>query len=301
MGHHRLRGCDTAREWSVLGRLVEMHPVMFVLLVLALSYPRKDRLGPIKDFWNRKVIDRAIQSSQPFLNRTIYDEVDKLQLKLVDLSPEWLKYLLKDAMNQDSQDNPIKNKLLSGLLRVFDPILFKFTDAIGVELALTASRLRVNLNDNIQDSIRRNYYWHRLDKRNWYHDKIERLIQSVSGTIHLSINETMAASRDDYGNRLGDTFRDIINLFLPKHIRIRDLAIEDVPYPNAQGMEMNAAGLNLQIIRYLQNEIKVFICRVRINIMDQVQETLVQLNEDISRELDVALRKKAKESLPFYS
>ena len=257
---------------------------------------------PVKDFYNKRVVEAALAAVQPTLKKLVKDGITDYEYEAATKAPQWLKQTLQEVLDLDPskpmKDYGIFNPLYKILYQYFQPIVNKWTIAVKQELNVTISRFESNLNVEINKKVRDTLYWRRLTKRdNWYHNEIEKIIKMISSIVDSAVLDTAIQSRDDYGNRIGQHAKDIINWFLPNDLKIDNLALSTIELPDSNPDSL----AQLQRIRdYLKNKLKQLVIALQQRVVSFVQVEFNRLATLIDTKIEDAIRQKCKQVLPFY-
>eukprot|EP00834_Sanchytrium_tribonematis_P000610 NODE_11_length_54881_cov_1.430718.p23 type:complete len:287 gc:universal NODE_11_length_54881_cov_1.430718:50231-49371(-) len=286
--------------------------MLLVLLVLSLSTPLasdkspKLSFDPVKDFYNKRIIESALQAVQPALKKVINSGVVDFEKEAVTKAPKWLQDTLKEVLDLDPT-KPMKdygafNRLYKYLYKYFEPILDKWTQVVKAELNLTISRFEINLNEEINTKVRQTLYWRKLAKRdNWYHTQIEKVIKMITNLIDSAVVKTAEQSRDDYGNRIGEEARNIINWFLPDDLKIKDIIAIRESLLSQQFDPDNLTEAEEKALRdFLRNKLKGLIQELQKRVQKFVAVEFQKLGDLVSNKIEAEIRVKAKALLPFY-
>ena len=262
-------------------------------------------LDPVKEFYNKKVVEGALTAVQPALKGLISKSILDYEKDAVARAPEWLRLVLQDVLGlnplEPYVDKGIYNELFKILYKYFQPILQKWTLALNRELNLTLTRFETNLNEEINKKVRDTLYWRRLIKRdNWYHQEIEKVIKMISNIINKAVVTTAVQSRDDYGNKIGEHAKEVINWFLPDYLKIHDLKYKSMKMPQIADPN-NMTDVELLWARdYLRNKLKELIIALQKIVQNSVNVQFQNLGTIITTQIEGAVRQKAKDLLPFY-
>eukprot|EP00834_Sanchytrium_tribonematis_P001589 NODE_40_length_35084_cov_0.543519.p13 type:complete len:268 gc:universal NODE_40_length_35084_cov_0.543519:13854-13051(-) len=267
--------------------------MLFVLLLsiysTAIKLKKRGMLDPFKNFYNKNVIDGSIKALQPAINSTIHKMSIELKKDHIAMAPVWLRDSLEDVFGVEQKHslNIIKSMWQKFAIKIID--LFKENIRLEVDTVLT--RFEFNLEENMYETARESLYWRKLKKRDvheWYKAQIEKIIQRVLPLLYDAAHKTTLQTKDDYGNRIGDVARKVLNSFLPNDLQIPDLRTLSKK-KEIQGINNFIVDKLVSVLRMLQDRVKRF-----------TGKAFQDFEELLKTQIESEVRRKVKEKVPFY-
>eukprot|EP00834_Sanchytrium_tribonematis_P000609 NODE_11_length_54881_cov_1.430718.p22 type:complete len:291 gc:universal NODE_11_length_54881_cov_1.430718:51258-50386(-) len=276
----------------------------FGLLVLTLIAGKIDFLDPLKQFYNKRILELALDKSKPLIANLINQTVIETKTKMVEDSPNWVKSPLRDILGlTPSGDLPKNHGIFQPLFdlvhKCLTPILNKWKQAIAHEVEWLTTDYEANLNSEIINSLRRHFT---LRKRGfldglgkWYRRKVNDLIVQVVKILDSATHLTLLDTKDHFARNLGDHFLTIINWFMPDEWKIYDLDWIDMPMPKSRRIS------HFDVLKHIRNKIKEIVLSIQKHIQNFIKAQFDKVEESISVVYYNSLIETAKEKLPFYN
>ena len=247
-------------------------------------------LDPVKDFYNKKILEAAVQSLKPLTKVMVQHTSIELKKDHVRMAPQWLQESLSDIFGLE---NGGRFDVVRNIWQKFAvQIIGLFQDGIKKELDIVLVRFEVNMEANMLDVVRSQLEWRKLKKRgmsDWYRNQIEKLIQMALPLLNDAAHKTTLQTKDDYGNRVGDLARTTLNAFLPEDLQIPNLS-------ETTKNKMKLAGIG----SYVREKLIAFVKLLQSKIRSFTGKAFEQFEKLIKAQIELEVRRVVKERVPFY-
>ncbi len=274
-----------------------------ILLNLLLGWNMSMVTNPIKNYYNRNILEFAISKAQPALTKAINSTIVDAEKDFVRDAPKWLRGTLCDILQVPNESADLGKTfglfqpLFNLLYKVFSPIVDSFKKALSYEIKSVLFQYQKALKEEINAEIRSTFsikkrgILHSVGK--WYRSKVDGLVARVVAILNAATYKTVQWLKNDLGNKLGKHLREIINWFMPEEWKIHDLKWAPMDLPPKRS--------KFNPILYIKNKIKEIILFFQNGIQKFVDRQFDSFGNSISDLYYNTLMDVAKKSLPFYN
>ena len=275
-----------------------------IFLQFVIAFNLTGVLDPLKQFYNKKVLEFGIKRATPFVKRTVNNTIISVEKDMIKDAPQWLQGTLADLLGVSHNSTEVGKRfgifqpLFDLLFKVFRPIINMWKMAIKKELQIILANYERNVNSEIIKELRNRFS---IKKRGilqalgrWYRVQVDKVIGRVVFVLNLATHTTLEQTVNDFGIRMGNRVKEIINWFMPEEWKVQDLDWVEMPVPTAKFKGFNP-------IAFIRNKIKEIILSMQSKLQNFVRNRFIGIESAISVIYMNGVTKAAMENLPFYN